>query len=634
MGRSARLSHRDIRSRSTHEDRGGVGTHERNVEGAVDACANRVSVLPRAMIPGDLAERANQPPDISPKAQVLGKVDYREPSRTSMWSRWPVRWLFLFLGRARPRAGRCHIVSRVGAGAGAIQRRPGASFLVGSLPSQFTCHRPALMSITTRHVTHALAALLLASPFLVSCATNPVSGDRELSLLSEQREIEIGREVDAQVRLEMGVYESDTIQQYVNRVGQQIALGSDRPDLPWHFTVIDVPTVNAFALPGGYIYLTRGIMAYLQDEAELAGVLGHEVGHVAARHAAQAYTRSTGTRLGLAISSIFLHEVRPYRQVAATGLGLLFLEYGHNDELQADRLGAEYAAQSGWDPEGVADMLRTLARLDEIEGPDGLPNWTATHPEPGERLDEITSVVGRLARTRGELVRSKAAYLNHVDGLVYGNDPQEGIVRGREFVHPGLRFAITYPYGWRITNGKTRVVAGPAYSEVSMILQQAPVGPGDLGTVAVSSMTRAGFREVRGSSTHINGLPAHLGTYTRTIERLGRVSVRAAHIAHEGRTYLVAGVAPLAQFAANDQTFDATIKTFRPLSIEAAERVEPMRLAIHWVRAGDSWESLAGLAESDAITAKELALVNGFAPGTAPVPGTRIKVVRAGAHGT
>ena len=225
-----------------------------------------------------------------------------------------------------------------------------------------------------------------------ACAMNPVTGNREFALMSEAQEISIGREVDAQVRQEMGVYESPALQAYVEDLGHRLASVSHRPDLPWQFTVVDSPAVNAFALPGGYIYLTRGIMAYLGDEAELAGVLGHEIGHVTARHAVQAYSRATGAQLGLVLGQIFVPPMRanPYglpglTDAAGSGLGLLFLKFGRDDEMQADRLGAEYAADGGWHPEGVADMLSTLGRINEASDRRGVPNWLSTHPEPEAR---------------------------------------------------------------------------------------------------------------------------------------------------------------------------------------------------------------------------------------------------------
>src|SRR5918992_4887595 len=211
-----------------------------------------------------------------------------------------------------------------------------------------------------RFVTALVAAILTTA-----CATNPVTGKREISFMSEAKEIAVGRELDAEVRQQMGLYEDEELQRYVSELGMELARRSQRPNLPWSFAILDSPAVNAFALPGGFIYITRGILPYLDNEAQLVGVLGHEIGHVTARHSAQQYTRGVGTSIGVLVGSIFVPQVRPFGDLAEGGLGVLFLKFGRDDELQADALGAEYAAGGGWDPAQVPAFLTTLARISE-----------------------------------------------------------------------------------------------------------------------------------------------------------------------------------------------------------------------------------------------------------------------------
>src|SRR3982751_2579187 len=174
---------------------------------------------------------------------------------------------------------------------------------------------------------HTTAASLAFAASLAACATNPVTGKKQISLMSEQQEIALGQQSDPEVRRDMGVYEDARLQEYVQGIGTKLARASERPNLPWHFTVVDSPAVNAFALPGGYVYITRGILPFLDDESQLAGVLGHEIGHVTARHAAQQYTSQTGAGIGLALLSIFVPEARPFQGVAEQAAGLLFLKY-------------------------------------------------------------------------------------------------------------------------------------------------------------------------------------------------------------------------------------------------------------------------------------------------------------------
>ena len=189
-----------------------------------------------------------------------------------------------------------------------------------------------------------------------ACATNPATGKRQFNLMSEAQEISAGQEADAQVKKEMGLYNDPNLQEYVSSIGLKLAQVSERPSLPWHYSVVDVPAINAFALPGGYVYITRGILPFLNDEAQLAGVLGHETGHVTARHAAQQYTRAVGGTVGLVALGIFVPGARPFGQLAEQGLGVLFLKYGRGDELQADQLGARYAAR------GKSDSASTSLR--------------------------------------------------------------------------------------------------------------------------------------------------------------------------------------------------------------------------------------------------------------------------------
>ena len=285
---------------------------------------------------------------------------------------------------------------------------------------------------------------------LAGCATNPVTGEREFVMMSAAQEIAMGREADVEVRRQMGLYEDDALQRYVEEIGLELAWRSHRPELPWSFAIVDSPAINAFAIPGGFIYLTRGIMPFLSDEADLAGVLGHEIGHVTARHTVRAYTRASGAQLGLLVGSIFSPAARAVGGLAETGLGVLFLRYGRDAELQADRLGAEYAAISGWDPEGVRDMLSTLSRISEGSDRRGVPNWLATHPEAADRVERVGSTLSELAARMDVtgLRVNRQSYLNRLDGLIYGDNPDQGVVRGRDFLHTELRFALRFPDGW------------------------------------------------------------------------------------------------------------------------------------------------------------------------------------------
>lgn len=475
-------------------------------------------------------------------------------------------------------------------------------------------------------------ALLLAI-LAGACATNPVTGRREFALMSEGQEISLGRELDVEIREEMGVYDDQEVQDFVEAIGLRLAAGSHRPNLPWHFTVVDAAAVNAFALPGGYIYITRGIMPFLSDEADLAGVLGHEIGHVTARHAVQAYTRATGGQLGLVGLSIFAPSTRALGGLAESGLGVWFLKYGRDDELQADHLGAEYAAQAGWDPAGVPDLLTTLARIEEVSDRRGVPNWLSTHPQPADRVEEVAARVAELSASpaAADFRVNREGYLRLIDGLVYGDNPEAGVVRGNTFLHPTLRFELSFPVGWEIQNGQSQVVAKQPGEDAFMVLQLMEVERRrDLADVAVRSMREAGYTLVQGGADTISGLEAHVGTYEAEVQDLGNVTARVAHIAHDRNIFSFGGLAKSELYSRVDRDFSASIRTFRPLSPDEANDIRPNRVTLYVVQEGDNWQSIAQRAGEGIVEATTLAVMNGYPVNEQPRPGDRIKIVTPG----
>jgi predicted Zn-dependent protease len=483
-------------------------------------------------------------------------------------------------------------------------------------------------TLARRPATLILAALVGVA---AACATNPVTGRREFTLMSEAQEIAIGRESDPQIRAEMGVYNDPELQKYVSDLGLRLAKSSERPDLPWQFTVVDQPAINAFAVPGGFIYITRGILAFLADEAELVGVLGHEIGHVTARHSAQQYTRSLGGMIGLTALGVFVPAARPFGQLSETALSVLFLKYGREDELQSDRLGARYAVSGGWDPAGVPGMLSTLGRLDEAAGErKGIPNFLSTHPEPLARVQEIMPEVQQLRAGRTGLATGREALLRRIDGIIFGDNPDQGITRGRTFLHPPLRFRLDFPEQWEIANTPQQVVAKAPGADVYLLLQLVPdAGGRSLQDIALTGMRNSGFRALEGERATINGLDAFVGLYEGQIEGLGAVGVRAAHIAHGRNVFMLAGIVPVDVFRQADAAFMSSIRSFQPLTAAEAEGIRPNRLDLYVVRAGDTW---AGLAERSggAIQPDTLAIMNNVSPTMPPPVGVRIKIVVEG----
>jgi predicted Zn-dependent protease len=481
------------------------------------------------------------------------------------------------------------------------------------------------------------AVILAVALSAAACATNPVTGKRQMTLLSEAEELAIGQQQDVEIRREMGVYDDPELQRYVNDIGQRLARTSHRPNLPWSFTIVDSPAINAFALPGGYIYLTRGLLAYLDDESELAGVLGHEIGHVTARHAAQAYTRQAQANIGLTILSIFVPSTRPFTDLGAAGLSVLFLKHGREQELEADRLGVEYGSGSGFDPTGVPRFLTTLARVNAMSER-GVPNWLSTHPDPGSRVTKAEPVAGKFLSPDARAV-NRDQYLERIQGLMFGDSPKDGIVRGNEFLHPMLRIAVKFPEGWELTNTPDAVLAQEPGTEHFMVLQEVerPVirqgGQLTQQTIvdtALAAMRKAGYTPVDGALASINGNDAYIGRYRGNAKDVGRVEMRAAHIALGRQLYVVAGFAPEKGFDLVDRQIAPAVQSFRQLSPQEAANVRPTRIACHTVVKGDSWQSIAARQGKGYVNAATLAIMNDRDVSMQPTPGDRIKIVVEG----
>jgi predicted Zn-dependent protease len=475
-----------------------------------------------------------------------------------------------------------------------------------------------------------LPLLLIVIATAIACVTNPATGQRQFNILSEGDEVALGKQSDAQIRQEMGVYADQALQDYVNRVGQAMAQKSHRPQLPWTFAVVDASAINAFALPGGYIYLTRGILPFLKDEAEMANVLGHEIAHVTAMHGATAYSRQQGIGLGLGIGRIFAPENRQGLFSMAEGaFGLLFLKNGRDAELEADRLGVGYAANGGWNPSGMAGMLNTLGRLSEASGSSrGVPNFLSTHPLPEDRVEKVQAAADA-ARTSTTTRVNADEFARRIDGLVFGDSREQGIIRGRDFLHPILRMALQFPQGWQISNGAQQVVAQPEGDQPMAVMMEivddGGRGPAQAGR---ARMAQAELTERAGESTTINGLPAFVGVWSGGTGQEAIVA-RVAFIAHAGRLYQVAGVAAENAFSQADPTFRQVIGSFRGMSAAEADRVQPARVDFQTVRSGDTWASLAK-SSGGAVTASALAIMNGADPSSTPKAGTRVRVVIEG----
>src|SRR3989442_5154230 len=346
---------------------------------------------------------------------------------------------------------------------------------------------------------------LLVSAVALGCAVNPATGSRQLMLVSESQEISMGRDYDKEVVASIGLYPDSALQRWIQQFGARLAATSERPNLPWSFRVVDDPVVNAFALPGGFIYVTRGILADLNSEAELAGVVGHEIGHVTARHSASQMTKQQLAQVGLVVGTIASPEFGRYSGLAGQALGVLFLKYSRDNERQADDLGLRYMRRVNFDPREMPHVFEMLTRVSHAQGGGRVPEWLATQTAPENRRGRIEQEVAALPQSFSRAAVNRGSYPRRLDGLVFGNNPREGYFKDNHFFHPELRFRLTFPDCWTSSNAKQAVIAVSPEKDAAVELSVAKERTMD--AAASAFLAQRGFTSGYPVRTSVGGLP-------------------------------------------------------------------------------------------------------------------------------
>jgi len=474
-----------------------------------------------------------------------------------------------------------------------------------------------------------VAALFLALT-LTNCAQNPVTGNPNLVLLTESQEIAIGRREDANVRKQFGAYDDGTLQQYVEDIGQRLAKAGHRPGIEYRFLVVDSPDVNAFALPGGFIYITRGILAYLNSEAELAAVLGHELGHVTARHSVQQLSAATAANIGLNILGIFVPAARGTVGGNVINIlgGALLSGYGREHELEADRLGAEYLARTGYDPQAMVKVVGVLknqelfdAEVAKAEGrqPRAYHGLFASHPDNDTRLQQV---VGEAARFKQASTRTgQEEFMRRSDWMIYGDSPKQGIVRNNDFYHEELGLAMSFPPGWRVRNRAQNVVATSPGGEAMIDLRSGGPAKGSPADVLRRALKLPATEEV--TPTTIRGLQA--ATVNTTIN--GQPT-RAACVFHRGTAFLIGTQARTAEgFKQYREAIEASLMSIHALTNEERAFARPLRLRVITAQANTTFAELARRAPLGRFAEGHLRVLNGLYPTGEPVAGQPLKIV-------
>jgi predicted Zn-dependent protease len=452
---------------------------------------------------------------------------------------------------------------------------------------------------------HAAAVSALA----LACIRNPATGKLQLDIVSESQEIDMGKQAAQEVEQTMGTYKDPKVEAYVNRLGQSLAKKTNRPNLPWQFHVVEDSSVNAFALPGGPVFVTRGILGALNSEAELAGVMGHECGHVAARHSATQMSKAQVAQLGLGLGSILSPTIASVGQVAGAGLQVLFLKFSRDDESQADKLGFAYMANDGYDGREMLGVFKTLDRVSKAAGGGKLPEWLETHPDPGNRL---TATQDRLKELKHDFTGTKIGrdeYLQIVDGIVYGEDPRQGFFKGPLFLHPELKFQIQFPPGWKTQNTPQAVAA--MNDKQDAILQLQPAGKGmSPDQAAQKFFSQQGIQRGQAAQVTVHGL-AVMAAYFAGQTDQGQIGGLVTFVTYNGLTYAILGYTAANAVQQHDAEFKSVMGSFGPLTDPSAANVQPAKIQLVKLPQPMTVEQFHQQYPSN-LPVEEVAMINGF----------------------
>jgi predicted Zn-dependent protease len=462
----------------------------------------------------------------------------------------------------------------------------------------------------------ARALLVLALLSTASCATNPATGARQLSLMSEAQEIQIGQQQDEALVGSGAALDDPDLVAYVDGVGQRIAAVGERPELPWSFRIMDDPTVNAFAMPGGYLYVTRGILAHLTSEAQLATVLGHEVGHVTARHSVEQISRMQLAQVGYGLAGILAPR---YAGLLGMPLQLLFLSYSRSDESESDMLGLRYMMRTNYDPRVAPEVFLMLGRA---SGGQRIPEWQSTHPDPERRAENLRDTIATLT-IPADARLGQAEYVQSLDGLMFGENPREGFFRDNEFLHPEMAFRIVFPEGWAAQNGRTAVQAMSPQEDAVVGITVA-----DGSTPEEAARAFYAQEEVRGSvgrRVSAGGLPAVEGSFQ--IQQTDQMLTGRGLWVQTGDIVLFfVGVGTEVGWQRNSASIERSLRSVARVTDRAVLDMQPVRLDVVTLPRAMTVEQFARRYPS-VVDVEQLVQINQWYDGVELPAGTAVKRV-------
>ncbi len=452
-----------------------------------------------------------------------------------------------------------------------------------------------------RYTAAGFAALMAAG-----CALNPATGQRELMMISESQEIAMGREYDPQIVASMGLLPDSGMQRYVAALGQRLAAQSERPGLPWTFRVVDDPIVNAFAVPGGFVYMTRGILAHFNSEAQLVAVLGHEIGHVTARHSAAQMSREQLAQIGLVVGSLASERFAQMADLAGSGLGVLFLKYGREDESEADGLGLRYMRRTSHDVREMPGVYAMLGSLSANSGAEAVPNWLSSHPTPADREARIRRAIAAIPADSMGTIVERDSYLRRLENVTYGINPRNGYFVGQRFNHPDMRFTMTFPDGWATRNEADAVIAMSGTRDAAIQLTMSKAASADEAVRAFAS--QEGLQAGTVQRPALNGFTSTAVPFAAVTEA-DTLRGTVMFVEHSGAVLQLIAYGPTAKWAGQQAAAERALKSFAVLTDRAALDIQPQRMQVIRVDRASSMSELRARRTSP-LTAEQLAVLN------------------------
>jgi len=399
---------------------------------------------------------------------------------------------------------------------------------------------------------------------LTACAINPVTGKKQIVLMSEAQEVAMGQQADPEIVSFFGLYEDPQLQEFITATGNEMAAISHRPKLAYEFKIVDSPVINAFAVPGGFVYFTRGIMAHFNNEAEFAGVLGHEIGHVTARHSVIQQRNQLFGQLGLLAGVLLVPQLGEFTEPLSQGMQLALLKFGRDAERQSDELGVDYSSQIGYDATEMAGFFETLERQQEDSGSSEVPPFLSTHPSPDERNATVEKLAmdWQQKSKMTEFKINRDSYLRKIDGLIVGEDPKQGFVENSTFYHPVLKIQFPIPTSWKHQNTPQQFQMAPIEGNAVMTLTLASGATLEEASDAV--LEKYSLTLVESKKETINGMPA-LTMVAEQKQEATTTRVLSSLIQFEGNIFSLMGVSDLSKFASYEPVFLNTIRNFKEL---------------------------------------------------------------------